>query len=126
MKVTGKCFCGAVRYRATVSAKDVSICYCGDCTRVVGSALTTWAHLPADDFEFCEGTPTRFESSPGITRTFCGRCGTSLTYIYKDRTRVDVTTSSFDEPGEFSPNSEGPSRPPWVDALAAGRMERGD
>ena len=65
MKVTGKCFCGAVRYRATLSEKDVSICYCGDCTRAVGSALTTWAHLPADDFEFVEGTPTRFESSPG-------------------------------------------------------------
>ena len=124
MKVTGRCFCGAVRYRATLSAKDVSICYCSDCTRAVGSPLTSWAQLPANDFEFVEGTPTRFESSPGIIRTFCGRCGTSLTYHYKDRLRVDVTTSSFDEPGALPPTSEGPGRPPWVDALAGGSMER--
>ena len=126
MKLTGRCFCGAVRFVAAPSAKDVSICYCGDCTRAVGSPLTCWVQLPAESFEFSRGTPTRFESSPGITRTFCGRCGTSLSYHYKDGARVDVTSSSFDEPGELPPTSEGLGRPSWVSALAAGHMQRGD
>ena len=47
-----------------------------------------------------EGEPlTRYGSSPGVTRTFCGRCGTSLTYENVSRPgEVDVTQGSLDDP----------------------------
>jgi hypothetical protein len=103
VKLRGRCFCGAVRYQATQNPVGVETCYCGDCTRAVGSVVTAWAHLSADQFEFTSGEPTRFESSPGVTRTFCGRCGTSLTYHYRDGKRVDVATATLDNPGAFLP-----------------------
>ncbi len=85
----------------------------------MGSVVTAWAHLAAADFELTRGEPVRFESSPGITRTFCGRCGTSLTYHYAggngdgETSRVDVTSATLDDPEAFPPTREGPGRPAW-------------
>ncbi len=124
--VSGRCFCGGVRYRATATAKEVGVCYCTDCTRAVGSLVTVWAGFDSDRFEFVEGEPTRFESSPGVIRTFCGRCGTSLTSHYRDRRQVDVATATLDDPRAFPPTTEGPhgARPAWMCGLASKRTDR--
>jgi len=116
VEFTGRCLCGAVRYWAARVA-EVDICYCADCTRAVGSPVTVWARFPAEHFQFTRGEPVRFESSPGITRTFCGRCGTSLSYHYSDGEQVDVATATLDHPEEHPPTSEGPGRPRWIGPL---------
>ena len=112
--LTGRCYCGVVRYRATGRPVEVDTCYCRDCARVIGSVVTVWARFPTSHFAFTAGQPVRFESSPGIIRTFCGSCGTSLTYHYKDGEQVDVTTATFDDPTAFPPTADGPGRPPWM------------
>jgi hypothetical protein len=118
VEITGRCFCGAVQFCASGEPKCVAICYCDDCTRAVGSELTVWAQFPADRFRFTQGEPTRFESSPGVTRTFCPRCGTSLTYHYKDGSQVDVTTAALDDRKAFPPRTEGGDKPLWLEGLA--------
>ncbi len=115
--VTGGCFCGAVRYRAQLDPDAVDTCYCSSCTHTVGTTVTVWAHVPADRFKFTGDEPTRFESSPGVTRTFCGRCGSSLTYHYPDGRHVDVTTATLDDPKAFPPTSGGPGAPSWLGHL---------
>jgi hypothetical protein len=46
-----------------------------------------------------------------VLRTFCGRCGTPLTYQNDDSPEtIDVTTASLDEPQRFAP-----SREIWLD-----------
>ena len=48
-----------------------------------------------------------FESSPGVERGFCARCGTSLTYRRANRPGLfDVTTASLDDPEAFPPTKE--------------------
>jgi hypothetical protein len=123
VKITGRCFCGAVRYHATLEPERVATCHCEDCTRAVGSVVTAWARFSAGHFEFTSGEPSRFESSAGVTRTFCGRCGTSLTYHYRNGKQVDVATATLDDPGAFPPESEGPDRPPWMGVLAIKRTD---
>jgi hypothetical protein len=118
VEVTGRCFCGAVQFRAEGEPTGVAICYCDDCTHAVGSELTAWAQFPADQFHFTQGEPTRFESSPGVTRTFCPRCGTSLTYHYTDGSQVDVATAALDERKVFPPRTEGGEKPSWLGGLA--------
>ncbi len=113
-ELTGRCFCGAVRYRATSPPLEVETCYCSDCVRAVGSVVTAWARFDSEHFEFTRGEPIRFESSPGVMRTFCGRCGASLTYHYPSGEQVDVTTASLDDPEAFPPTAEGPGRPAWL------------
>ena len=107
VEITGRCFCGAVQFRAETDPTGVAICYCDDCTHAVGSELTAWVQFPADQFQFTQGEPTRFESSPGVTRTFCPQCGTSLTYHYKDRSQVDLATATLDDRKAFPPRTEG-------------------
>jgi hypothetical protein len=59
------------------------------------------------DFAFIAGRPTSFNSSPGIVRTFCGACGTPLTYQQTSKTdTIDVTTVTLDAVDEFAPTKE--------------------
>ena len=75
------------------------ICHCRSCRLGVGSNGVPWATFAADCFRI-EGEPLRrFASSPGVTRTFCGTCGASLTYENGKRPgEVDVTQGSLDDP----------------------------
>jgi len=66
-----------------------------------------WVTFPAERFAWVRGTPAEFASSPGVRRTFCGRCGTSLTYRSDERAdEIDVTTASLDDPEAFPPEKE--------------------
>ena len=38
-----------------------------------------WAGFKPDEFSILSGSLTVHESLPGVRRSFCGRCGTSLT-----------------------------------------------
>jgi hypothetical protein len=71
------------------------------------------------DFSFISGTPARFESSPAVERTFCGRCGTALNYQDSSQS-MDVTVCSLDRPGDFAPAREVwvAHHLPWVLLLA--------
>ena len=56
---------------------------------------------------FAVGRPARFRSSPNVIRTFCNRCGTSLTYQREtEPDTVDVTTATLDRPDDFAPTRE--------------------
>jgi len=50
------------------------------CRRNHGAAYVTWIALPRERFEVDRGAEelVRFESSSHGSRSFCGRCGTSL------------------------------------------------
>jgi hypothetical protein len=42
--------------------------------------MTTWVSVPRSAFRFVRGAPRYYGSSPGVTRGFCERCGSPLTY----------------------------------------------
>ena len=63
-----------------------------------------WAGVKLDQFEITEGEPRRYESSPGVERTFCGRCGTSLT-IFAEAFPAEIylSISILDDPAAVTP-----------------------
>jgi hypothetical protein len=68
-------------------------------------------------FAFTAGTPARFKSSRCVERTFCGACGTALTYQDNSASEsVDITACSLDHPEVFTPTREVwvAHRLPWV------------
>jgi hypothetical protein len=73
-----------VKYRATGEPIFRCYCHCESCRRATGSPVTAYAGYPIANFAF-EGEPGRYESSPGVFRTFCSHCGTPLTYEALDR-----------------------------------------
>lgn len=101
---TGGCLCGAVRYRVSGPPESLSHCHCVSCRRAAGSPSLAWAIFPEANVEMLSGEITEFESSPGVKRGFCARCGTSMTYARANRPGLfDVTTATLDDPEAFAP-----------------------
>jgi len=51
-----------------------------------------------------QGELALFHSSPPVTRGFCRRCGTSLTYAHEARPGdLDIAIATFDDPGLVKP-----------------------
>jgi hypothetical protein len=100
----GGCLCGAVRYRASGDATHPTLCHCRSCRRAAGAPLVAWVTFPVAGFAFEKGTPARYRSSPPVERTFCGACGTPLTYQHASfPDEIDISVASFDEPAAFPP-----------------------
>jgi hypothetical protein len=105
--IQGGCLCGAVRYQAAGPARAQVVCHCRSCRVAAGGASVGWVTVPTDGFAFEGEAPTRFASSPGVERTFCGRCGASLTYAHEGRAgEIDITTVTLDDPEAFAPTKE--------------------
>jgi hypothetical protein len=105
--VEGGCLCGLIRYRATGPARARTLCHCRSCRLASGAPSVAWSVFDITDFTFTAQPPARFNSSPPVTRTFCPRCGTPLTYQHESRPdAIDATTATLDHPEEFAPTME--------------------
>ena len=101
----GGCLCGAVRYRVEGEPLASGICHCRTCRKAASAPTLPFVVFPADRFAFIQGEPAAFRSSPPVLRSFCGRCGSPLTYRSEDEAgTVDVMTSSLDDPEAFPPS----------------------
>ena len=103
MEATGGCLCGAVRDVASGEPAATSLCHCFSCRRSTGGPSLAWAIFPKDKVTIIADALAEHESSPGVYRGFCARCGTSLTYRRDNRPGLfDVTTASLDDPEAFA------------------------
>lgn len=60
--------------------------------------MVAWATFQKGDVQFTSGELQEHESSPGVRRGHCARCGTSLTYWSSNRPgELDVTLASLDD-----------------------------
>ena len=72
---TGGCLCGDVRFRLTGPPYEVDYCHCHSCRKHTGAPVSVFADCKGGIVEFTKGAPTLYESSPGVRRGFCARCG---------------------------------------------------
>ena len=101
---TGGCLCGDVRFEASGPPDWVAHCHCASCRRNTGAALATFAGYTQATFAYVKGAPAQFSSSPGVARSFCARCGTSLTYEADwCAGEVHINIGTLDHPEQFSP-----------------------
>lgn len=77
---TGRCLCGAVRLEIAGPFLHVYFCHCSLCRRASGSSFASNGLVRSEDLRVCAGEDLlgRFETSPGIFRFFCTRCGSAL------------------------------------------------
>lgn len=100
----GRCLCGRVRFHAEGPPLWVAHCHCESCRRATAAPMTTFAGYRPGNVTWSGDATAAFNSSPGVTRRFCGRCGTPLTYEaerYPDEVHLYVAT--MNDPGAFSP-----------------------
>jgi hypothetical protein len=115
-KQEGGCLCGAVRYRLHGKPTYAANCHCRSCQRAIGAGFVTWVGAKPENFEVTKGQITYCETSPGMHRGFCGRCGSSLTGGGDNWTDVGITAASLDDPGIVKPESNVylDHQQPWV------------
>lgn len=103
----GGCLCGAVRYRVSGPPRSSSVCHCRSCRLATGAPAVAWIVFDRRQFEWLQGQPATRHSSPRVTRGFCARCGTPITYRNDDEPGiVELTTATLDHPELFPPTHE--------------------
>jgi hypothetical protein len=81
--------------------------------------MVPWATWPVGALAVTRGQIQQHESSPGVTRGHCARCGTSLTYHSGQRPQeIDVTLASLGDPPDLPPTFHvwTQDRLPWLAA----------
>ena len=82
-----------------------------------------WITVKPSEFVWEKGEPKRYQTDTRAYRTFCGACGTSLTYENDERpNEIDITTGSLDDPERFPPNRDvfPEEKLSWVSLIAPG------
>ena len=119
----GGCFCGAVRYAISGPYTYQGNCHCHDCQRAVGAGVVSWVGSTYENFAVTKGEITFCETSPGVQRGFCGRCGTSLTFGGEGWNEIGVTAASLDEADAVAPESNVylSEKRPWITLFASAK-----
>jgi hypothetical protein len=104
----GHCFCGAIE--ASFVGDPFWICFDhdDDCRRAIGAPLTIWVGYLAEQVAFDRGKPATFSKTPGIVRSFCSTCGSSISYQDEGLPdEVYVCIGFMDAPEHFRPQAHG-------------------
>lgn len=114
MKLTGGCYCGALRYEAEGEPRFKGQCHCRECQYISGGAENVFMVMPAEGFTYVKGQPATFTRSdletPG-TREFCGTCGTHITTrVPADRSVAILKVGTLDDPSVYG----GPQAAIWT------------
>lgn len=121
MELTGRCFCGAIRWEANVDENFVGICHCRDCQVFGGGAFRTVGVADVSQFRFSSGTPRQYakvgDSGSRRVMQFCGECGTHLCSL-PDAAEgfVSIRVATSDQFAGLRPSLEiyCDSRVPWL------------
>lgn len=107
-EVLGGCLCGAIRFTVTLPTLFCGHCHCGMCRRNHGAAFVTWLAVPRSQVSIDTGAAqlTRYQSSEHGSRSFCGRCGSSLFCVSNRHPEiVDIPLANMDGPIDRTPES---------------------
>lgn len=103
-EITGGCLCGAVRYRLTERPFNSGICHCETCRKAASAPSLPYAGVALAAFVVTQGKPVSYRSSARVMRSFCGACGSPLTYFNEDKPdKIDIMTCSLDDPEVVPP-----------------------
>jgi hypothetical protein len=83
----GSCLCGSVRYEVRGAVSRLTHCHCSMCRKAHGAAFASYGRVERRDFVLLSGRDdiASYQSSPGVIRTFCKRCGSTLQFISDNR-----------------------------------------
>ncbi len=119
MSVRGSCLCGGVRYEVDDGGFGrVVSCHCSMCRKATGAAFRTRASVRPAAFHWRAGEAlvSRYQSSPGETRTFCRVCGSTLV-TFVGATELGLPLGTLDDDPGVRPSAHVfvDSKAPWFE-----------
>ena len=116
--LSGKCECGAVRYRVADEFLYAANCHCSNCRAGTGSAFKPFAGIEREKLELAAGSDRLlvFGEEDG-NNTRCAVCGSLLYSVVREGRYVHVALGSLvDAPGiEPSGHIFVGSKAPWFE-----------
>lgn len=114
MKVTGRCYCGQLRYESEGEVIVKGQCHCRECQYITGGHPLVILGMPASGFKYTAGSVRQFRRSDleqPVTRDFCPDCGTHIvTRAPGLPDAVLIKVGTLDDPSVF----EGPDVVIWT------------
>jgi hypothetical protein len=105
MKITGRCYCGALRYEAEGEPLFRGQCHCRECQYISGGHPNVVMGMPEAGFRYTQGSPKGFRRKDlpnPVTREFCAECGTHILSRAPGLPgAVLVKVGTFDDPSLF-------------------------
>ena len=116
---TGRCLCGAVRFKLTAEPLVARVCWCRDCQHLAANGTVNL--MVAADALHVDGAVADFtktaDSGNQVTRQFCPTCGTQLFARSDTRPQFRVVRAgNLDDPSSIRPtmNIWSASAPTWA------------
>jgi len=113
----GRCLCGAVTYEYEGPENWVGHCHCESCRRNTSSAFTTFMGVPNAAYRFTGVKPSVYQSSPGVRRLFCPKCGAPVAYdADKHADEIHFYLASLEDASGLEPTFHvfAGEKVPWV------------
>jgi hypothetical protein len=117
----GRCLCGAVTFQTRGEPRFISNCHCESCRRAASAPSLAWAGFLDAQVENSGESLRAYQSSPGVSRSFCGQCGSPISYTgARWPGEIHLTVCAFESAGEMPPTSDHLSQEklPWAALLA--------
>ena len=97
----GSCLCGGVSYRINGLVRGVVNCFCRQCRKTSGhyvaATRASWNSLEM----LRQDTLAWYESSPGVRRGFCSRCGGNLFWDDGQDNEVSIMAGALENPTDL-------------------------
>jgi hypothetical protein len=116
-EVRGSCLRGGVRWLYEGKPFLFNHCHCVQCRKSHGAAFASNLHLRPSQFRWVTGEAqvARYESSPGVRRSFCAVCGGNVATVLDDQ--VVVPAATVDDPIDDRPVVQffAAEKVPWLE-----------
>lgn len=118
MTTRGRCLCGGVTFAYEGKALWQGYCHCESCRRNTAAPVTAFLGVAADRARLEGESLAVYESSAGVRRSFCKRCGTPMAYeSEREPGEIHFYAAGLDNPGDYAPqfHVHAGERLPWFD-----------
>jgi hypothetical protein len=116
--LSGKCECGAVRYRVADEFLYAANCHCSNCRAATGSAFKAFAGIERDKLELIDGLNSLLVfGEDDLNNTRCAVCGSFLFSVVRDGAYVHVAMGSLADAPSIRPTEHifVGSKAPWFE-----------
>ena len=107
MKISGGCYCGAIKYESLGDIQASIQCHCRECQYITGGHPNVLVIVPLDKFNFVKGKPKMYKRKDiemAMSRLFCKDCGTAIGTRNPNRPNsIILKVGTFDDPSVFKP-----------------------
>ena len=114
----GRCYCGDFRFQLTGEFRSVCFCHCRSCQIASGAPYVAWGTLNKSNFQVTHGKLVECNVTTGVTRGFCGKCGSSITYYHVERPEeIDISIVTLEDAADLKPEYHlwVSDKLPWVE-----------